>query len=153
MAGLEQSIDEIAIHDLTVVYCWALDTREFEKLREIFLEDCTALYGPRELLGVQAVMDRCRQALAPLDASQHMVTNHRINIDGDRATSRCYFHAQHVRGAAAVGDASPNFIVAGHYNDDLVRSADGWRIQRRVLVSTWTAGNPIVVNPAADSAS
>jgi len=73
-----------------------------------------------------------------------MVTNHDIDVDGDTATCRCYFQAQHVRRAAVDG---PNFIIAGRYEDELVRTDHGWRIHRRVLTIMWREGNVAVVRP------
>ena len=146
----EQLLDQRAIVELTVRYCWALDERNFEALRSIFSPDCTALYGRLHLVGVEQVMARCQRALEILDASQHLVSTHQVNIVGDSATCRCYFHAQHVRhGAASELDPSPNFVVAGRYTDDLVRTGQGWRIRRRVLADMWTHGNVRVVSPLA----
>jgi 3-phenylpropionate/cinnamic acid dioxygenase small subunit len=147
MTTLDRLLAEQAIVELTVRYCRALDERDFEKLRQIFLPDCTALYGPIKLEGVEAVMARCSEALDLLDASQHIVTNHQVTIDAERAVSRCYFHAQHVRYAAADTDRGPHFIVAGRYEDQLVRVNSDWRIRHRVLTAMWTQGNPSVVNP------
>ena len=61
--------------------------------------------------------------------------------DGDTATCRCYLHAQHTLHGTPGGD---NFIIAGRYVDDLVRTADGWRITHRVLHFDWNEGNPKV---------
>jgi hypothetical protein len=36
-------------------------------------------------------------------------------------------------------------VVAGRYEDRLVRTADGWRIAHRELITMWTAGNLAVV--------
>jgi len=58
------------------------------------------------------------------------------------ATSRCYFVAQHT---VAGTEGGPNFIVAGRYEDALLRTAAGWRIRRRELSVTWTDGNPKVL--------
>jgi len=143
---LRALLDEKAIVDLTVSYCWALDTRRFEDLRAVFLPDATANYAGQELDGVEAIMARCSEALTPLDDSQHIVADHQVRIDGDRATSRCYFHAQHIR---RVADGGANFIVAGRYEDELERGVDGWRIRRRRLVTQWTEGNTKVVRPNA----
>jgi SnoaL-like domain len=132
-----------AIVDLTIKYCWTIDTHEFETLREIFLPDATALLGD-ERNGIDSIITRIHDALTPLDASQHIVANHQVTVDGDRATARCYFQAQHVRRSA---QGSPNYIVAGRYQDQLVRTTDGWRIERRVLHVDWTDGNVKVVRP------
>ena len=32
--------------------------------------------------------------------------------------------------------------IAGRYEDELVRSTDGWRISHRSLIEMWTAGDP-----------
>jgi hypothetical protein len=137
--------DRIAITDLTVAYCWAIDGRRWDVLDDIFTADAYAELG-EVASGREAIKVRIASALGPLDDSQHMVTNHDIDIDvdGDRATCRCYFQAQHVR-KAAVGGA--NFIIAGRYEDSLVRIAAGWRIDRRILTIMWREGNVAVVRP------
>jgi len=138
--------DEREIVALTVRYCWAIDEHRFEVLREVFVPDATATLG-RALAGVEQIMARCAEALTPLDTSQHLVANHQVSVEGDTASCRCYFHAQHVRHAAADGAASANFVVAGRYVDDLVRTPAGWRIRHRELVPMWTEGNQRVVRP------
>jgi hypothetical protein len=140
-----QADDEREIVKLTVRYCWALDMRQFEELREVFVEEATADYGPEigQLNSVDAIADICQRALGPLDASQHIVANHDVVLDGDTARCRCYFQAQHVRHAAEGG---PNLIIAGIYSDQLVRTSDGWRIRHRTLTPVWSDGNPAVMS-------
>ncbi len=135
--------DRQSIIELTIAYCWAIDSRDFEALRSVFLPDATARLGD-ERDGIESIIARIDSALTPLDASQHIVSNHQVVIDGDSATSRCYFQAQHVRRAA---EGSPNYIVAGRYQDRCVRTAAGWRIVRRDLIVDWTDGNVRVVRP------
>ena len=94
--------------------------------------------------GVESIIGRIEKALRLLDASQHLIGNHQVVVDGDTATCRCYLQAQHVR-AAAEGGA--NWIVAGIYADDFVRTAEGWRIRHRALTVLWTDGNSRVVRP------
>lgn len=135
--------DRQAIVDLTIAYCWALDGNKWDGLDEVFTPDAHAELG-RSCEGREAIKARVEEALGPLDDSQHMVTNHQVSVsaDGESGTSRCYLQAQHVRHAA---DGGPNFIVAGRYEDDVVRTPEGWRIARRVLTMMWTEGNPKVV--------
>ena len=131
--------DRQDIVDLTVAYCWALDGNRWDDLDGVFTPDAHAVLG-RPCDGLPAIKARIEEALGPLDDSQHMVTNHQVTVsaDGATATCRCYFHAQHVRGSASGG---ANFIVAGRYEDELVRTPDGWRIAHRVLTPMWTEGN------------
>ncbi len=137
--------DRQEIMDLTIAYTWALDMREFELLRNIFLPEATALLVD-ERIGVDSIIERVRSALEPLDASHHLIGNHQVTVDGDRATCRCYLQAQHVRQGTQGGS---NYIFAGRYEDNLVRTAAGWRIARRTLVRVWSDGNPAVVRPGA----
>ena len=137
--------DVNAIIDVTIAYCWAIDSKDWEALRNVFLPDATALLGD-ERVGIESIIDRIRAALSSLDASQHIISNHQVAVTGDGATSRCYLQAQHVRRAA---DGGPNYIVAGRYQDRLVRTDDGWRIIRRDLLVDWTAGNVRVVRPSS----
>ena len=138
-----QTDDRTSIIDLTVAYCWALDERNWDALRRVFLEDATAELGAGTEQGVEAIIRRVSGVLTPLDASQHFVSNHQITIDGDRASCRCYLQAQHVRKAATGGR---NYLIAGRYEDELVRTSAGWRIAHRQLVMTWREGNPAVVH-------
>lgn len=133
--------DEAAIVRLTHAYCWALDTGEWDALDDVFTRDATAHLGGDQR-GIDEIKQRVSTALGPLDDSQHIVATHQIAIDGDRATSRCYLHAQHVRRDAVGG---PHYVVAGRYEDELVRTDRGWRISDRRLVVMWTDGNLAVV--------
>lgn len=135
--------DRQDIIDLTIRYCWSIDSHEWEALREVFLPNATARLGD-ERDGIDSIIARITHALSPLDASQHIISNHQVTVTGDVATSRCYLHAQHVRRAAVGG---PNYVVAGRYQDRLVRTTQGWRIERRDLFVDWTDGNVNVVRP------
>jgi len=138
--------DHRAITDLTVAYCWAIDNRDWDALDRVFLPDATAdLAVPATLQGVEAIKARIARALVPLDDSQHMVSNHQIVVsdDGATATCRCYLQAQHVRRGVDGGD---NYIIGGRYEDRVVRTADGWRIAHRTLVSMWREGNVAVLH-------
>lgn len=148
MTSLAELTDRLAIVDLLHRYATGLDTKDWDLLASVFtadgVADYSALGGVNE--GPAAICKLCSGALGGLDASQHIITNEVIVIDGDRATARCYFQAQHVFAGAEGGD---NFLVGGTYDDELVRTADGWRIQRRTLTPTWTDGNAAVFERAA----
>jgi hypothetical protein len=138
--------DRQEIIDVTIAYCWALDTKQWDALDEVFLPDATAYLGTPDLLeGLDAIRDRISRALSPLDDSQHLVATHQVVVDGDQATCRCYLQAQHVRHAAAGPGRGANFIIAGRYEDRLVRTPNGWRIAHRDLLPMWREGNPEVI--------
>ena len=145
MTDLQTLIDERDIRNVAFRYCRALDTRDWPLLDEVFLPDSTAELGSTTtLVGIDAIRGRIRTALEHLDDSQHLVGNHEIDVVGDSATHRCYLQAQHIRAEATGG---PNYIVAGRYEDRLVRTLNGWRIAHRTLTVMWTEGNVTVAHP------
>ena len=131
-------VDRAAITDVTIRYCWALDTKDWAVLDTVFTEDANGDLL-EDVVGRVAIKKRVETALSHMDETQHLISNHQIVVRGDTATCRCYLQAQHVRKAAHGG---PNFIIAGRYEDELKRTTDGWRITFRRLVVMWTDGNP-----------
>jgi hypothetical protein len=142
--AVAELLDTKAIVDLTITYTWLLDHGPHADLAQVFTPDAFALLGGTECHGAEAIIDRVDRALSRLTISQHIVANHQVAIDGDEATCRCYFQAQHVLVGTDGGD---NYIIAGRYDDRLVRTPDGWRIAHRVLTVDWTEGNRSVVHP------
>lgn len=137
--------DEKAIIDLTIAYTWALDTKQFDELRTIFAPDATGMLHGVKCDDADAIIARISGALTRLDASQHLIGNHQVIIDGDTATCRCQLHSQHVKRGTEGGD---NYIIGGTYYDRFVRTAEGWRISHRTMEETWNSGNRAVVSPA-----
>lgn len=141
---LESLLDRMEIIELLHRYATAIDDRDWVRLATCFTADAVALYGPvlGRQDGIAAIEKTCRASLEPLDASQHIIGTHEIELDGDRARARCYVHAQHTRAGTAGGD---NFVIGATYLDELVRTPDGWRIRERELRILWQEGNPQVL--------
>lgn len=134
--------DRDEIIDLTIAYTWALDTKNLDALRDVFLPDATATLRNVDCVGVDAIIARIGGAVLRLDVTQHLVGNQQVVVDGDTATCRCQLQSQHVKAGTEGGD---NYIVGGRYDDRLVRTPHGWRIAHRTMTQTWTEGNVNVV--------
>ncbi|MBJ69283.1 MAG: hypothetical protein CL463_05215 [Acidimicrobiaceae bacterium] len=138
----EKQIDQLEekqkIVDLTIAYTWIIDHGPRERLREIFTEDAVFIIDTRHLNGIDEIRGKIERTLGGLSASQHIVSNHQVSIDGDTATCRCYLHAQHTLNGTEDGD---NYVMAGRYIDKLVRVDSEWRITERQLMLDWTEGN------------
>ncbi len=137
--------DEKAIIDLTIAYTWALDTKQFDDLRDVFTPDATGMLHGVACDDAEAIISRISSALTRLDASQHLIGNHQVRIDGDTATCRCQLQSQHVKRGT---DGGETYIIGGTYEDRLVRTSNGWRISHRTMQETWNTGNRAVVKPA-----
>lgn len=140
---LAHLVDRTEIIDVTHRYAWALDTRQWSDLDDVFCVDATA-HLPTYMDSLDAIKRRVRRVLEPLDVSQHIVTNHQILVEGAEASCRCQLQAQHVRTRSGQAD---QYLVGGHYVDRLVRTQSGWRIAHRELTITWTHGDSTVVRP------
>ena len=139
---VQQLLERDAIQEILVRYATSLDDRNWDRLATCFTEDAVADYGTGVFEGPTAIAGLCRQMLEPLEVSQHLLGTIEIIVDGENATSRCYFHAQHVKPGL---DEGTQLIIAGTYEDSL-RKVDGqWRIQHRKLIATWQSGNPKVL--------
>ncbi len=139
---LQTMVDTQAIVDLTIAYGWILDHGPRSDLDQVFTEDAVAIYGGQRFDGLATIVDKVEASLGHLTVSQHLVGNQQVRIDGDTATCRCYLHAQHTKRGTEGGD---NYVIAGRYLDELVRTPVGWRITHRVLEVDWTEGNIDVV--------
>ena len=103
--------DVQSIVDVCVRYAYALDNHDWDQLRGCFTPEVTSQYhGVGTLTGYDAIEALCRRALEGLTASQHLLGNHLVHVDGDSARATCYFQAQHVQDGL---DGGPNFTVAG----------------------------------------
>ena len=144
MTGKEvnQLEEKQRIIDLTIAYTWIIDHGPRENLQEVFTEDAVFIIDTRYLNGIDEIRGKIVRTLGGLSASQHIVSNHQVSIDGNTATSRCYLHAQHTMNGTEGGD---NYVMAGRYIDKLIRSGDEWRINKRQLILDWTEGNPKVL--------
>jgi hypothetical protein len=72
------------------------------------------------------------------------MTNHLVKVEGDRASSHTYGAWRLIRHAA--GDP-PVWDGTGYYDDQWVRTPQGWRIARRVCRVVFWTGNPRVQTP------
>jgi hypothetical protein len=140
MADLAAIADRLDIEELLSRYAWALDSKEFDRLDEVFTPDAHLDYESSG--GVAGAYPEVKAWLAGIlphfPAYQHYVTNKLVTIDGDRAESRSALYNPMVMKRP---DGSRGiFFVGAEYHDQLVRTPSGWRIRDRVEHSIWTDG-------------
>ncbi len=139
-------MDKAAIVDVAIRYTIAIDTQDWRSLASVFSADAEVAFGPTvgSAVGREAIVATISGTLTGLDASQHLVGNHVVTVDGDSATHTCYLQAQHVRLGTPGGE---QYIVAGYYTDELRREDGAWLITRRSLTKTWASGNRAALHP------
>jgi 3-phenylpropionate/cinnamic acid dioxygenase small subunit len=139
---VEVATDVVAIQQVLYHYAYALDARDYDALDEVFSADAKLHTSGGTLMSPAQYKAMCATELPKLDATHHMVTNTSVTVDGDRANSRAYFQAQHVKESLAPGS---QLLMAGWVDDEFERRAEGWRIVERRWHSAWSSGNPAVL--------
>jgi hypothetical protein len=71
---------------------------------------------------------------SPVEVCSHLIGNIEIQLDGDRATSQCYFICCLTANEAG---RRRSFINAGRYLDDFERRDGVWAIKRRRCLYDW----------------
>ena len=127
------------------LYALAMDTQRWDLFDRIFTEHVDADYGETSHWTSRAQFKADFGAFHELfDATQHVMTNHLVVVDGDTAAAHTYGAWRLIRHAA--GDP-PVWDGTGYYDDQLVRTHAGWRIAKRICRVVFWTGNPRVQTP------
>jgi hypothetical protein len=127
--------DKAAISDVLIHYAFCIDTRQTARLTEVFSADVTTNYGygeGGEWNGAETLIAGIGEQVDSFEATAHMITNIRISLDGDTATSSCYVTGWHwVKGGDMSPERGADFLFTAAYIDELRLEDAGWRISRR----------------------
>ncbi len=116
--------DTIALHQLVYRYAQIVDDAEFHDLVDIFTPDIefdTSAFGNPPLIGIEPVIQSYVDARHPV---AHHVTTPVVTTDAD-GTVRVRSKVLSLLAGGLCG--------SGTYDDVAVRTADGWRIAKRVI--------------------
>lgn len=141
--------DKAAITELLNLYGLALDAHAWDLFDLVFTEDVTAEFGPagNAWIGLENFKRSFAEFHETLDSHQHTMMGQLVRVDCDRANAFSYGNWLLIRESAEGG---PTWTGTGWYDDELIRTEAGWRIQRRVCrLMSWT-GNPFVPVPNAE---
>ncbi|MGN7781065.1 nuclear transport factor 2 family protein [Mycolicibacterium sp. 22603] len=129
MLSIEEISDRLEIQQLLIAYSTAIDSRRFDDLDQVFTTDAYIDY--RAMGGVDGRYPEVKawlsEVLPNFPAYAHMLGNVDVRITGDTATSRTLCFNPMVLG----GDGQVLFCGLW-YDDEFVRTAEGWRMTKRV---------------------
>jgi hypothetical protein len=129
--SIQDLSDRIEIDDLLIRYTRAIDDKDWALLDTVFVPDADIDYTTSGGIAgkypeVRAWLDK---ALAAFPITIHAITNSTIELDGDRAKGRTLVNNPMV--IPGEGGQQTHFTVWAWYIDELVRTAEGWRIAKR----------------------
>ena len=150
--SLQQISDRIEVEDLLERYTSCIDAKDWNLLDTVFAPDAILDYsssggppaGPYP--EIKAWLER---ALDIFPMTQHMIGKSRITLDGDTAQCRSIFYNPMGMPTDADGKFTADvdsraglhtFVVGGFYNDTCERTADGWRIVKKVEEQAYLTG-------------
>ena len=130
-ARLRRVEDELAIQRLLMDYAAYLDERDYARYVSLFTADGEWTNEAGSYKGQAAIRDMLEREVVPAGAvnrsNYHIMTNPRIDLDGDRAAAASRFLFV-LRGP----DGSLVPALGGIYRDEFIRQGDAWKIKRRV---------------------
>ena len=140
--SIQEISDRLEIQDLLVAYSYAIDSRDFEALDEVFTPDAwidyTVFGGSAGTL--EETKKFLTEAMPMFSSFQHMVSTSKVDIDGDTATAKTICHNPMVM---PLGDDKVQVFYCGlWYVDELVRTPEGWRITKRVEEKSYVHNMP-----------
>lgn len=119
--------DKQDIAEVLVRYATGIDQRDWPLFRTCFTDDVLAEYeGIATWEGVDAITDYMIAAHVDLGTTMHQLANIVVEVDGHTATARSYVDA-----VLMAPDGNGGVDARAIYDDQLVRTAAGWRIAHR----------------------
>ena len=135
---LSRLLDLTEIGHLLVALTGTLDSRRWQDYAALYAAD-----GILEIKGLPRVRQPQRaahveRAIGRFAATQHTISNHTIELAGDRATSRAAFLVTHV----LTDDPADCDHLGGWYDVAYQHTPDGWRVVRLRPSIVWRNGGP-----------
>ena len=131
--------DELEIAALLHRYARAVDTKDWELYRSVFVDDAVIDYssngipaGPRD-----EIADFLSKAFAAIPMSMHYITNVESRIDRDTAVVQAMFYnPMQLPGMPEMSSCG------GYYHHEMVRTPDGWRSRSLREENLWFVNPP-----------
>lgn len=144
LRDLEQVADHHTIVDGLYAFQTMLDGKKWNEIRTAMQEGVHA-YGARGIDDAVAVM---RAHLDVCGATQHLMGNVQVRLEGDFATTRSSFRAFHTGAGAYTGSV---YECLGYYDDSWIRAGERWKLVRRVISVRAESGDRAVIGISAEA--
>lgn len=114
-------------------WSYSVDAQDWSLVAAAFVANAAVDYDTLPVFprGFPDFVETLKAVFANLSATQHLIGNVSIQVDGDTGRCSSYVHATHV------GNDGRRFVSAGRYDDDVVRTDEGWRISARQFRRHW----------------
>ena len=119
-SSLQEILARVSIEEQIYAYAIALDEKNWEALNLVFIEDAETSYGTKDsdapfiCKSRKEIIKMCKEGLADVGVTQHLFSNIRIKIMGDKAISKSSALIQHASKDFTEGKS---YEMWGEYSD------------------------------------
>jgi hypothetical protein len=149
--------DRNLIIDAITRVTWYADQRRWDDIPDLFADDLVLDYtslsgGEPVTVKPEGIAGSWKSALANLDATQHLVSNHLVDLsdDGESAVATAHFVATHL---LSNPQGAPTWTLGGHYRWTLQKIENRWKNDSMTMTKAWAAGNQQIMTIAANHSS
>jgi len=142
------NFDAEDIRNVLNLYALAIDTQAWNLFDEVFTPDVVGDYPGHTWTDLETLKRDLAAQLLPYEATQHVMTIMRLKVQGDAAEAMTY--GQYLMIRKLGGPPSTEWRGQGWYEDEVIRTAAGWRIKRRtnrLISSSGTLSSPDDAHP------
>jgi len=149
---VRQLEDRVQISEQVIKYAMGVDRRDWAMFAGCFTDPVYADFSgggvPAATVSRADLVERVSTALDGFTVTQHISPNHVVEFDPgdpDRATCYSYMYAQHLLRGSANGEF---YLLRGSYTNHMLRTPEGWRIERIIQHRSWEYRNTAAVSEA-----
>jgi len=143
--------DRFELQDLCYRYAQLIDDRAFGQLGSVFTQDAHIDYSAMggAVGNLPDTIAFLTDAMTIFSNFQHLNSNLQFSVTGDRATGRvmCFNPMELEQDDGSVY----SFMLGLWYNDEYIRTEQGWRIAKRSEEKSWMLNEPEFMKPLRDS--
>lgn len=136
----DQLADHFAVSQLCKIYALGMDLRRYDLARSAFADEAR-IQGKAGFEPVDESLPATYAVASSFHATQHLIANQYVDLQGDVATVWSYGVAHH---KTAKGEDRDEIIAGVQYRDTCRRFPDGWLIVERTIANQWVDMQPRV---------
>lgn len=147
--------DQLAISGTINEIGMSADLKDWVRVRvqladEVFVDYTSLMGGDATLQKADDLIASWQSFLPGFTTTQHVITNHRVSIQGERATVVSQFIATHRLVGAPGGEL---WTLGGRYQHTLHLKNAGWKVVAMTMIWAWQTGNTELPKLAAKRAA
>ncbi|MEC3917195.1 nuclear transport factor 2 family protein [Nocardia sp. CDC160] len=126
---------------------WFIDIKDWDSFPSVFADEVTLDYssvwgGEPATVTPDLIRRDWEKLLGAFEATQHLLGNHLVTVDGDRAELTAVFQAIHLLPNRF---GSPRWTLGGTYRIGLHLVEGDWKIDNVVMTAQWADGNKDII--------